>query len=49
VLKTKEVRDAFAVQGTEIVGSTPEIAAKTFKIDVDKNSKLVKDAGLKFE
>jgi tripartite-type tricarboxylate transporter receptor subunit TctC len=49
VLKTKEVRDAFAVQGTEIVGSTPEIAAKTFKIDVDKNAKLVKDAGLKFE
>jgi tripartite-type tricarboxylate transporter receptor subunit TctC len=47
VLKLKEVRDGFATQGTQIVGSTPEEAARIFKADLEKNARAVKQSGAK--
>jgi tripartite-type tricarboxylate transporter receptor subunit TctC len=49
VLKMKEVRDAIAVQGSAIVGSTPEEAARVFKTDLEKAAKAVKVSGATFE
>jgi tripartite-type tricarboxylate transporter receptor subunit TctC len=47
-LKLKEVREAFAVH-SEIVGSTPEDAARIFEADLIKNAKLIKQSGAKPE
>jgi tripartite-type tricarboxylate transporter receptor subunit TctC len=49
VLKLKEVQESLAAQGTLIVGSTPEEAARVWKADIDKNAKLVKQSGLTFD
>jgi tripartite-type tricarboxylate transporter receptor subunit TctC len=49
VLKIKQVRDTFTTQGTIIVGSTPEEAARMFKTDLEKNARAVKQSGVKFE
>lgn len=49
VLKQKEVRDAIDKQGSQVVGSTPEEAVKTFKADYDKAAKAAKVSGATFE
>lgn len=49
VLKLKEVRDAFAAQSSEVMGTTPEEAARIFETDLAKNAKLVKQSGAKLE
>jgi len=49
VLKLKEVKDAFAAQSSEVVGTTPEEAARIFETDLAKNAKLVKQSGAKLE
>lgn len=49
VLKLKEVRDAFAAQSSEVLGTTPEEAARIFETDLAKNAKLVKQSGAKLE
>jgi tripartite-type tricarboxylate transporter receptor subunit TctC len=49
VLKMKEVRDAFAAQSSEVLGTTPEEAARIFETDLAKNAKLVKQSGAKAE
>jgi tripartite-type tricarboxylate transporter receptor subunit TctC len=49
VLKLKEVRDAFAAQSSEVLGTTPEEAAQIFERDLAKNAKLVKQSGAKAE
>jgi tripartite-type tricarboxylate transporter receptor subunit TctC len=45
-LKSKEVRETFITQGTEIVGSTPQEARRLFEADVVMNAKLFKQAGV---
>lgn len=49
VLKQKEVKEAIDKQGSEIVGSTPEEAARVFKADYEKAAKAVKASGATFE
>jgi tripartite-type tricarboxylate transporter receptor subunit TctC len=49
VLKLKEVRDAIATQGSAVVGSTPEEAARLFKADLEKAAKAVKASRVTFE
>ena len=49
VLKLKEVQEAFAAKGTDILGTTPEEAAKIFQTDLAKNAKLVQQSGAKLE
>jgi tripartite-type tricarboxylate transporter receptor subunit TctC len=49
VLKLKDVQDAIATQGSVIVGSTPEEAARILKADVDINAKIVKKSGATFD
>lgn len=49
VLKLKEVRDALAAQSTEVLGTTPEEAARIFEVDLAKNAKLVKQSGAKLD
>ncbi len=48
-LKSKEVREALAVQGSDIVGSTPEEALRAIERDLVKCSKLVKQSGAKMD
>jgi tripartite-type tricarboxylate transporter receptor subunit TctC len=48
-LKSKEVREALAVQGSDIVGSTPEEALQAIERDLIKNAKLVKQSGAKMD
>ncbi len=49
VLKLKEVRETLAAQSTEIIGTTPEEAARIFETDLAKNAKLVKQSGIKLD
>jgi tripartite-type tricarboxylate transporter receptor subunit TctC len=49
VLKVKEVQDAFAGKGSEVLGTTPEEATRIFETDLAKNAKLVKQSGAKLE
>ena len=46
---SKEVKEKFAPQGTELVGSTPEEAARIFEKDLAKNAKLIKQSGAKLD
>ncbi len=48
-LKSKEAKEGFAAKGAEILGTTPEEAAKMFETDLAKNAKLVKQSGAKLE
>jgi tripartite-type tricarboxylate transporter receptor subunit TctC len=48
-LKSKEVREALAVQGSDIVGSTPEDAMRAIERDLVKCAKLVKQSGAKMD
>lgn len=48
-LKAKEVREALAVQGSDIVGSTPEEALRAIERDLVKCAKLVKQSGAKMD
>ena len=48
-LKLKEVREGFAAQGLEPVGSTPEDAKRTFETDIVKKAQIVKQSGAKLE
>ena len=48
-LKSKEVREALAVQGSDIVGSTPEEAVRAIERDLVKCAKLVKQSGAKMD
>jgi tripartite-type tricarboxylate transporter receptor subunit TctC len=45
VLKLKEIRDRLAAQSSEVLGTTPEEAARIFEADLVKNAKLVKQSG----
>jgi tripartite-type tricarboxylate transporter receptor subunit TctC len=49
VLKIKEVQESITAQGSIVVGSTPEEAAQTFKIDLEKAGRAVKQSGAKFD
>lgn len=44
-----EVRQLLAAQGLEPVGSTPEQFADYIRDELDKHSRLIRDAGLKFD
>jgi len=46
---SKEIQEKFAPQGCQLVGSTPEEAARIFKEDLAKNAKLVKQSGMQPE
>ena len=48
-LKLKEVREGFAAQGIEIVGSTPEEARRMFETDIVKKAEIVKKSGAKVD
>ena len=48
-LKMKEVREGFAAQGMEIVGSTPEEAKRMFETDLVKKGEIVKKSGAKVD
>ncbi len=48
-LKSKEVREGFAAQSLEIVGSTPEEARRLFEADVVKKAGIVKLSGAKID
>jgi tripartite-type tricarboxylate transporter receptor subunit TctC len=48
-LKLKEVREGFAAQGLEIVGSTSEEAARIFEADLLKKAQIVKQSGAKLQ
>ena len=49
VLSRAEVKEKFAATGQDIVGSSPEAFAAAIKADMEKISKLVKDAGIRPE
>jgi tripartite-type tricarboxylate transporter receptor subunit TctC len=48
-LKLKEVREGFASQSIEIVGSTPEEARRMFETDLVKKAEIVKQSGAKID
>ena len=48
-VKPKEIREAFAARGSELIGSTPEEAKRFFEVELAKNTKLCKQAGIKPE
>jgi tripartite-type tricarboxylate transporter receptor subunit TctC len=48
-LKLKEVREGFATQSIEIVGSTPEEAKRMFEMDIVKKAQIVKQSGAKID
>jgi tripartite-type tricarboxylate transporter receptor subunit TctC len=48
-LKMKEVRDGFASQSIEIVGSSPEEAKRMFETDLVKKAEIVKKSGAKVD
>jgi tripartite-type tricarboxylate transporter receptor subunit TctC len=46
ILKTREVREAFAAQWLEPLGTTPQEFAAFLKNDIARNAKIVKAAGI---
>jgi tripartite-type tricarboxylate transporter receptor subunit TctC len=46
VMKIEEVRQKFAAQWIEPLGTTPDSFAAFLKSEVENNAKLVKEAGL---
>ena len=49
VLARNDVRDAFAQQGTEVVGGTPEQFAAQIRADIARWGKVIREAGVKME
>jgi tripartite-type tricarboxylate transporter receptor subunit TctC len=49
VLQMPDVRDTFAKQGLEIVGSTPEHFGEFIKSEITKWGKVVRDSGAKVD
>jgi len=49
VLARTDVRDAFAQQGTEVVGGTPEQFAAQIRADIARWGKVIREAGVKME
>jgi len=49
ILATPEVVDYLAKQGSEPLISTPEQTTKRLHTDIDRNGKIIKDAGIKME
>jgi tripartite-type tricarboxylate transporter receptor subunit TctC len=49
IIKTREVRAAFAAQWIEPLGSRPEEFARFLKADIERSAKIVKDAGIRAE
>jgi tripartite-type tricarboxylate transporter receptor subunit TctC len=49
VLKQKDTAEKFAVQGAEVLESTPEQFAATLKSDIVKWEKIVRDSGAKID
>jgi len=47
VLATAPVKDRFLASGVETVGSTPERFAEVIRADVDRMSKVIKEAGIR--
>ena len=45
-MKRADVRETFAVQWIEPLGSTPDDFAKFLKADIERSRKIVKDAGI---
>jgi tripartite-type tricarboxylate transporter receptor subunit TctC len=49
ILKSHEVREAFARQWIEPLGTTPDEFANFLKADIERSLKIVKDAGIRSE
>ncbi len=49
VVQRPDVRDAFAQQGTDPVGGTPEAFAAQIRADIARWGKVIRDAGVKME
>jgi tripartite-type tricarboxylate transporter receptor subunit TctC len=49
IIKTREVRAAFAAQWIEPLGTRPEEFARFLKADIERSTKIVKDAGIRTE
>jgi tripartite-type tricarboxylate transporter receptor subunit TctC len=49
IIKTREVRGAFAAQWIEPLGTRPEEFARFLKADIERSAKIVKDAGIRAE
>ena len=47
VLNTQPVRERFLASGVETVGSTPERFAEVIRADVERMSKVIKEAGIR--
>ena len=48
-VKSPEGTEKFTLKGDDVVGSTPQELAERIKSDIAKNTKLVKDAGIRIE
>jgi tripartite-type tricarboxylate transporter receptor subunit TctC len=49
IIKTREVRAAFAAQWIEPLGTRPQEFARFLKADIERSAKIVKDAGIRTE
>jgi tripartite-type tricarboxylate transporter receptor subunit TctC len=49
IMKSGEVRETFAAQWIEPLGTTPDDFAKFLKADIERSLKIVKDAGIRAE
>ena len=49
VVQRQDVRDAFAQQGTDPVGGTPEAFAAQIRADIARWGKVIRDAGVKMD
>ena len=49
IMKRREVREAFAAQWVEPLGTAPEDFAKFLKTDLERSRNIVKDAGIRAE
>jgi len=47
VLNTQPVKERFLASGVETVGSTPEQFAATIRADVERMSRVIKEAGIR--
>ena len=49
VLNSKDVQDKFIVQGSEVVGGTPEEFTKFLVLDVNRSTKIIKDNNIQID
>ena len=48
-LDDPEVKSGFALDGSEVIGSTPEAYAAFIKVELDKWTQIIRSAGIKLE